>query len=433
MYVASFNQIILKHPIFYTLHTAGNMHRRFMKYLHRLIRCDECGFGPWRGSPIEPIMCLLLLTMIDSLVPFQILHIDVWKEYYGKALFPRVNIKGSYHASIWKINAVHYLTLFCSLMTRKHYTRYQHVLTQCGEYWMDLTHTLHSTPRGLFGADPGEQMNDEIKQLIKTCTLKFMNATDIERVIQNKFIKRYMVNEEVAHLRTDHAVGPIRKKQIIKDYRAIFKSDDLRRQFQNDGIDLSQIADPILNRTQEIGLLSSISMFEDILDHKDSESETEDIDDSHQMHDHSIYQSSRKATSNTTPTGTEIKDIVGVRVYCDESHSWQRVEIDVGGSILLNVKHMILMLRFDQSPNPQMIWKIYWKMCSLYQYCLYDNSLSASAEHPLQILCFKFTKSPIFTVKRGRSFQSTNRDLCRDAAVTTIHILTLLCHLDKKL
>ena len=131
--------------------TEGVFRNRFMKELPRFLECDKCDYNPLRGSPLKPYLALLLQTMHDSLLPFQVLDHGVFNLLFESLIDETISIgqhQQTYRAGIWKIVAITFQYLFCELLGYDHYTRYIHSLVDGGEYWLRQARGLSGTSRG---------------------------------------------------------------------------------------------------------------------------------------------------------------------------------------------------------------------------------------------------------------------------------------------
>lgn len=184
-----------------------------------LVRCDNCKYDILGGSPLQKYLCQLIITMLHSLIPYELLSWENYNTFYMNYLDNNQKIKSqkfepdnfykdylnniysesyyfnhklspksrqknkykSYTTNCGKLWAQMYYYLFTKIFGSFRSTRYQHILCFFSEYYFYLSYMFKITPRGLFGTDPGEHMNDKIKSLIHQITNKFTtsNCSDI--------------------------------------------------------------------------------------------------------------------------------------------------------------------------------------------------------------------------------------------------------------
>ena len=91
-----------------------------------------------------------------------------------KEKYQNLNNRTYYYTSCNKIWNQMYYFLFVTLLGSHKTTRYQHMLAFTSEFYLHNAFVLKSTPRTLYGTDPGEHYNDKVKSLVHKISNKFM-------------------------------------------------------------------------------------------------------------------------------------------------------------------------------------------------------------------------------------------------------------------
>lgn len=180
-----------------------------------MIKCDICGFDIVGGSVLQPLFAQLILCMVHSLVPFDILDPDTYAEYYNEYIGSNfINIQKPtmfdadndhmmytdddnnadelknndcedrtfYKTNPNKIWNQIYFLLFCKLLGSHKTTRYQHMLAFTSELYCLNAFELKSTPRALYGTDAGEHFNDKVKSCVHAMTNRFASGSGISNL-----------------------------------------------------------------------------------------------------------------------------------------------------------------------------------------------------------------------------------------------------------
>ena len=244
-----------------------------MKKLGNLIRCQNrnCGFRPFVGSPLEQDLSLLLISFVETLIPFQLLSWEHYKVYYERVVSPSLIVgevinqqdrPKSYKTGRWKIHAMQFQILLMVLFGEGRHTRYLHGVVSCGEVWMDIAYALQDTPRNLFGNDGMETTNDVIKSTLRRNTGRFGfidgSARTITSIMQWHFWRRYKFRETSSTRNTQSAAALNRMKHRKADRRLLQQPDQLRRQFMSQGIRYAPNYNNLNRRVQDDGFYDLI-------------------------------------------------------------------------------------------------------------------------------------------------------------------------------
>lgn len=219
----------------------GGSKRKYMQHLGRLVKCNQCGFDILKGSPLQPLLAQLILTMIHSVIPFEILHWDTFKKYYEEYISDSIKISSSltychdgfqnlkklnhYYSNANKIWNQMYFFLFCKLLGNHKNTRYQHMLSFTSEFYCHNAYVLKSTPRALYGTDAGEHYNDKIKALVHRISNRFLQTeancnlppSTLDQIIKYCLWEYYHVREHNQDINTSKIQQKLRIKQKKKD------------------------------------------------------------------------------------------------------------------------------------------------------------------------------------------------------------------------
>ena len=151
-----------------------------MKNLGRFIVCDNCNYRPLHGSRLEPLFAQMIIGMVESLIPLEILNSKTFQDYYKDNIMETVLLDHDYRCSRNQIFKQLYFSLFCLFFGSNKTTRYQHILCFGSEYFYQQAFRLYSTPRALGGADAIESFNSKVKTLVYSITSRYCN--DIVRL-----------------------------------------------------------------------------------------------------------------------------------------------------------------------------------------------------------------------------------------------------------
>ena len=155
--------------------TDGDNKREFFKNLGRLVVCDRCSFRPLNGSPLEPYLGQMLISMTESLVPLEILDSKEYELYYFKNIREHLRITETYKCGRNQIFKQLFYSLFCFMIGSLKTTRYMHILCFGSEYYYRQAYKLKTTPRALGGTDAIESFNSKVKHLVYTIAGRFCN------------------------------------------------------------------------------------------------------------------------------------------------------------------------------------------------------------------------------------------------------------------
>ena len=414
--------------------TGGNIRRKFTKVLYRMVACDQCPYRPLRGSKLEPYLALLVLTMVDSLIPYQLLSLSTFDEYYNKIFSPAVHIRGNlYKASIWKMHAMIHQILFNGIFSARFTTRYQHALSSCGEYWVHHAHKLRSTPRALFGADAGEQYNDQIKKVVISSTTKYARNSDLKQVLLQQHINRYSVREESEHLNTLHKTESIRTKQGVQDAALLRHSDRMRNYFIKHNVLFDSVNDPVVRFIQRRGLYANISIWgeEFCVTSPDTDSDSSQSESSSEDDQYSNFQEqiAEPMDDSEYEIVSKLKFIECIQIVDRRGNQYLTIHAQDDRSYVdIQLKQIALYVHFQlndpdsdeatYSPLYKITWHIQW----LYKYCIFQDSHPDETQDSAIFIFLKFNKPPIlmtkrYYIKKKRNRYQTNNQSCAEAQV----------------
>ncbi len=253
------------------------------------------------GSPLEPFLTQLILTMVDSLVPLEILDQKTYNDFYIENIAPTVRIRNGsttstladaygYKTSNVKIWSQMCFMLFASILGARRTTRYQHVLAFCSEYFYHQSQRLKTTPRSLYGSDAGEHFNDKIKNLLYSITNKFGGRSKqhqktqfipketLDLLLKYCWWEHLMAREKNKKLSTNTTQKRIREQQRLRDEKNIDASACIRYYLKQNNVTY-QLKNKIFDSTQEnvIAPYELENEKEDLEEKKVGGEQTEDI------------------------------------------------------------------------------------------------------------------------------------------------------------
>ena len=238
----------------------GTKKRKYFNHLGKLIKCDQCGFNPFEGSPIQSYLAQMILCMVHSLVPFELLNWTTYRDYYeeyicadnsdsqitidcpelhsveytASNIYQNLHRRKYYYTSHMKIWNQMYYFLFSSVLGSHKTTRYQHMLSFTSELYCHIAYVLHSTPRTLYGTDPGEHYNDKVKTMVHQMSNKFMSyekselpPTAIDTIIKHCIWEYYNVREKSARSNTAFIQKDLHAKQLKQDKQTLKRPADI--------------------------------------------------------------------------------------------------------------------------------------------------------------------------------------------------------------
>ncbi len=399
--------------------TAGKNRKSYLEHIHRFIVCDICGIRPFSGSEIEKFYALLIISMLETLIPFQLLHINVFNDYYSRFFQERVCIvDNTFYCSVWKIHAMLYYETFIGIWTMEHETRYQHLLTQCGEYWIDNAHVMRSTPRGLYGEDVGEAMNHECSQILQNCTTKFRSNSDYQRILQSKYITHYFVNEKSPTLCTQYVIKATKNRQYQEDMQTLNRPDQLRQIFQREGIFITDIEDPLVQMVNAIGFYDTLDKLDWNIKPHSSDPEDEEKGVSFILFlfflffllflcnlisviiEENTNNFESKSPLHPTTFGTKVKHIDGVKTPNLSNDRWTLLDIDGDVSHLVLFKNS-LQLRgaFFRANDEKQLFRIKWSISDIFRFACTEDSSDTQSPH--RYILFKFCNPPTLFIPSG--------------------------------
>ena len=156
----------------------GGWRRKLWTHLEDVVWCSKCGFRPWKGSPIEPYITVFWVSLIEIMVPTEILHYSNYEAYFLQYLDQKFirSIRGNIKyqtASVWSIYSKQWFVLFMKLFGNWRMTRYVHGLVYCTQHGFEVAHSLQLSFRCMFGEDVVERMNGSCKGTILGQTPRF--------------------------------------------------------------------------------------------------------------------------------------------------------------------------------------------------------------------------------------------------------------------
>ena len=206
----------------------------------------------------------MILCMVHSLTPFEILEPANYQNYYKKyfggdnddiKIESRTdlsnlkngycNLKGLcyYMTNCNKIWNQMYFHLFASLFGSYKTTRYQHMLCYTSELYCHIAYIFKSTPRAMYGTDAGEHMNDKVKVLVHRISNKFVNYLNpdlppktIDMIMNYILYEYYHVRETNEKLDTAATQKKLKEEQQRKDIKTIRRPIKIINYFQKNKI-----------------------------------------------------------------------------------------------------------------------------------------------------------------------------------------------------
>ncbi len=370
-----------------------------MENLGRFVCCDKCPFRPFVLSPLEPYYASMLLTMTDSLLPFQLLNTESFQEYYLKMIEPSILIQtqvGSYNASVWKVQAMIYLVLFFYIIGPHRYTRYQHGICY-GEYWINYSFKLLGTPRAMFGMDAAERWNNNIKEMVLSQTNKFQSIHTLGTPLRLAWIKRYYVREASTTKNTAYIASANRVTESFRDSKLIHFTDTVRHYFNVMNVKGCSMKDKLIRFIAEPELYSRLDIFAQSLDPGDSldsdeyySSESSDDSDS----DCPIPDLSFVATNPKMIKS--LKKLKNIKIKDVDSGLYEKVNLEIQrASFRLQQRDFVLSTKFvlGTDDNQQSIlsenYEIHWKTLHIYKFCYFQMPDTEDL-----YLFFKFAQAP---------------------------------------
>ena len=251
----------------------GGKKRQYIEHLGKFIKCQDCGFDIFAGSRLQPYFCQLILCMIHSLVPFELLDPLSYKQYY-EDYFQSKDIKittreeqfqyferhtfhtntdqnenstsdsSYYFTNCNKIWNQMYFFLFAQLIGSQKTTRYQHMLAYTSEFYCHNAYVLHSTPRALYGTDPGEHYNDKVKSLVHSMTNRFAKSSSvmnmpektIDTVMRYCIWNYYNVQEKTSETDCRSIQSKLKKIHILSDEKILLRPCKIMQYFKDNDI-----------------------------------------------------------------------------------------------------------------------------------------------------------------------------------------------------
>ena len=239
----------------------GGWRRKLWSHLHDVVFCSKCGFRPWEGSPLESYFAIFWVTLVEIMLPTEILHFSNYDEYFHRYLNQKFirNASGELKyetASVWTIYSKQWFVLFMKLFGNWRMTRYVHGLVYCTQHGFELAQSMQVSFRGTFGEDIVERMNGSAKGTILGQTprfggkYKFIKEDTVIHAMKVQSWTRYKLREESPRLR----ISARQQKYLVanqkkRDRKNMALPNELRKEFHRKGISL-QIKCPLSNQFQ---------------------------------------------------------------------------------------------------------------------------------------------------------------------------------------
>ena len=241
----------------------GTSKRKYFDCLGRLIKCDVCKYDILKGSPLQPYLAQMILCMVYSLTPFELLEPENYQKYYEyhfggekdnikietksarepKEGYCNLNKSHYYMTNHNKIWNQMYFNLYASLFGCHKTTRYQHMLCYTSELYCHVAYVLKSTPRALYGTDAGEHMNDKVKVLVHRISNKFVNYMNpelppkaIDMIMNYILYEYYHVREKNPKFDTLSTQQRLKEEQKKKDYKTIQRPIKIMDYFKQNNV-----------------------------------------------------------------------------------------------------------------------------------------------------------------------------------------------------
>ena len=197
------------------------------------------------------MISILLISLLETLIPFQLLSWQDFKKYYEEMIDPGMTIGksvdtggvGTYQYSNWKVHAIQLQSLLMIIFGKNRHTRYLHGIVSCGEVWFDIAYALKDTPRNLFGNDGIETTNDVVKSTLRRNTIRFGMVNGSIRTIRSimnwYFWQRYEFRENSRVRNTYARTHAIHIAQRKRDQNILRQPNNLRVMFGLYDVDAS--------------------------------------------------------------------------------------------------------------------------------------------------------------------------------------------------
>ena len=404
-------------------HTEGVSRDKYIKQAGRFVCCDLCEYRLFRSSPLEPYLAMMILLHIDVLLPFQLLHLPTFQRYVFKFISEKIVITtptDMYKASVWKIQAIIFQTLFFMIIGPHRYTRYQHAICN-GEFWIHSAHKLRGTPREMYGMDSGEKWNDRVKRIIYKRTGKFNTPESMTQALQSAWIERYECREESTLLNTQKVSQVNHNAAFQRDMRLIGQTDVIRKFFFEQGVAGGVFQDMLLKYVAQSDLFDKLLNTPQGINPGENPSQHISVpDDEEYMASERVQfvssfmdggQTDQRDMRQQIKTVSEIR---AVKVKSVQSGQYESVTVKADETTwrLLESK-FVLQTKFRRIFNDQASWsemyEIHWDPRNVYKYCL-------TFESDERVYIFiKYTQKPQVMTKRWSQRHNTNRFQPTDA------------------
>ena len=288
------------------------MKRKYFNNLGKLIKCCDCNFDIFAGSDLQRYFAQLIISMVFSLTPFELLDWKTYKEYYETYIGgsssssikikkrtsiggyssqqaeeesnPPQNLKKSnvYFTNCNKLWNQIYFTLFAQLLGSHKTTRYQHMLCFTSEFYCHNAYALKSTPRGLYGTDAGEHYNDKVKTLVHVISNKFKNYEDsklppiaIDLIMKYCLWEYYQVRGQDNKRDTTSIRSNLKKKQKSRDIETLKRPSQICKYFEEQDVPYKLL---LSQYDQEVKKYNEIYQDSDyIIDYTAGDTDAEDL------------------------------------------------------------------------------------------------------------------------------------------------------------
>ena len=128
------------------------------KKIRRFAYCDVpgCGFGPFRGSPLESTLIELCDLLNKIMLPFFLIQWKSYKQYIKSHFFTTVwRNSWKYFASVFEI-------IYFHINGCRRWTKYFHSTIHYSDFWLLRSYFLGTSHSSLHNGSFGEQMNNQV-------------------------------------------------------------------------------------------------------------------------------------------------------------------------------------------------------------------------------------------------------------------------------
>ncbi len=179
-------RVCLKQPYSYhevsehlILKQHGNITRFQYSHILRFVVCDKCGYSPFKNSPIEKLIHLILLLWLEIIRPWNVCIQEDYNNYIQKNLL---------HSTNYQVYLEHFKLIFINLWGPKNYTRYFMSLTESGPFFLILAYRLLTTTAAICGEHVVEALNNSVCTFFSLTSIRDSTCIFSFEIIQERNI-----------------------------------------------------------------------------------------------------------------------------------------------------------------------------------------------------------------------------------------------------